>query len=109
MPQTFLLPFICSVLLTYFLRALPFMFFSSRPMPGWMQKLGQSLPAAIMALLIVYCLKDIPDHWVLNGIPDVLGILATALLYLKKDSVWIAILFGTAVYLGSRAMLSGLL
>ena len=27
-------------------------------MPGWLERLGQALPSAIMAVLIVYCLKD---------------------------------------------------
>lgn len=48
-----------SVACTLSLRALPFLIFTkNRPMPEWLRRLGKTLPMAIMAVLVVYCLKD---------------------------------------------------
>lgn len=47
-----------SAVVTFALRALPFVIFNGkRQMPEMLVKLGKVLPATIMAVLIVYCLK----------------------------------------------------
>lgn len=47
-----------SAVVTFALRALPFVIFNGkRQMPEMLVKLGRVLPATIMAVLIVYCLK----------------------------------------------------
>lgn len=47
-----------SAVVTFTLRALPFVIFNGkRQMPEMLVKLGKVLPATIMAVLIVYCLK----------------------------------------------------
>ena len=44
-----------SALITFGLRALPFFAFSgSRKMPASLERLGQALPSAIMAVLIIF-------------------------------------------------------
>ena len=44
---------VLSAAITFGLRALPFLIFSGdRKMPGWLQKLGELLPSAIMAVLM---------------------------------------------------------
>ena len=49
-----------SAAITFFLRALPFFAFrDGRKMPEKLKRLGGILPSAIMAVLIVYCLKDV--------------------------------------------------
>ena len=53
----FLLIVLISFVCTYFLRALPFLAFSGdRKMPDWLDRLGKTLPSAIMAVLIVVCI-----------------------------------------------------
>lgn len=48
-----------SAAITFLIRVLPSIFFNgSRQMPEKVRKLGEVLPSAIMAVLIVYCLKD---------------------------------------------------
>ena len=48
-----------SAIITFALRALPFVAFrGGRQMPEKLIYLGKILPSAIMAVLIVYCLKD---------------------------------------------------
>lgn len=44
---------------TFLLRALPFLLFGGKhSMPSTVQKVSESLPPAIMAVLVVYCIKD---------------------------------------------------
>ena len=46
-----------SALCTLLMRALPFLFFrGKRTMPGWLSRLGDARPGAMMAVLVVYCL-----------------------------------------------------
>ena len=67
-------------------------------MPAWLDRLGQMLPSAIMAVLVVYCLKDIPDGgdgaWA-----GAAAALATAALYKWRHNTFLAIVGGTAVYM----------
>ena len=54
-----LLMIVVSALITFGLRAIPFiMFRNDKTMPPKLIYLGKILPSAIMAVLIVYCLKD---------------------------------------------------
>ena len=47
-----------SAVVTFTLRALPFAAFrGEKTMPAWLERLGQTLPNAIMAVLVVYCLR----------------------------------------------------
>ena len=76
-----------SALCTFFLRALPFLAFGgSQKMPDWLDRLGKTLPSAIMAVLIVYCLKDVGSDVV-------------ALSYKWKHNTLVSIAVGTAGYM----------
>lgn len=63
--EIFLIIIMCAII-TFGLRALPFAVFrGKRKMPVWLEQLGKALPPLIMAVLIVYCLRDIttdPKH-----------------------------------------------
>ncbi|RHQ57406.1 hypothetical protein DWY36_13150 [Firmicutes bacterium AF25-13AC] len=55
----FLIIIMCAII-TFGLRALPFAIFrGERKMPVWLEQLGKELPPLIMAVLIVYCLRDL--------------------------------------------------
>ena len=85
---------------TFFLRALPFLAFSGeRKMPAWMERLSHALPPAIMAVLVVYCLKNV--GWVTgtHGIPELLCIAITALLHIWKHNNLLSIGVGTVLYM----------
>lgn len=57
--EIFLIIIMCAII-TFGLRALPFAVFrGKRKMPVWLEQLGKALPPLIMAVLIVYCLRDI--------------------------------------------------
>ena len=48
-------------------------------MPVWLDKLGQILPSAIMAVLIIYCLKDVGDDFGRIGISKILAVIVVAI------------------------------
>jgi branched-subunit amino acid transport protein AzlD len=89
-----------SALITFSLRALPFLLFSGdRRMPDWLSRLGAVLPSAIMAVLIVYCLKGVKSDIIGTGIPSAIAVLVVALSFKWKHNTSLSILSGTAVYM----------
>lgn len=89
-----------SAAITFFLRALPFLFFrGEKKMPEKLNNLGKLLPPAIMAILVVYCLKDIGSDWIGIGIPKLLAVGFVAVSYKWKHNTLLSILTGTACYM----------
>ena len=89
-----------SALITFSLRALPFLLFSGdRRMPDWLSRLGAVLPSAIMAVLIVYCLKGVKSDIIGTGIPSAIAVLVVALSFKWKHNTFLSILSGTAIYM----------
>ena len=89
-----------SAVVTFALRALPFIAFSGqRRMPKWLEDLGAALPTAIMAVLIVYCLKDIPTDYRTAAIPKLCGVIVTVISYKWRHSTIMGLAAGTAVYM----------
>jgi len=87
-------------LVTALLRFLPFLIFGGgRKTPAIVERLGAALPGAIMAMLVVYCLKAThfaaPEGW----IPALLGVTITAGLHVWKRSTLLSIIGGTAAYM----------
>lgn len=88
-----------SAVITFLLRALPFIAFGGRKMPQWLERLGQMLPAAIMAVLVVYCLKDIGGDFVGTGIPKLAAAAVVAISYKLKHNMLLSVFGGTAIYM----------
>ena len=87
------------VLATMATRFLPFLVFSGkRETPAFIRFLGNALPSAIFAMLVVYCLRntDVSAHFAL---PEMLAIAATVGLHLWKRQMLLSIAGGTAVYM----------
>ena len=99
-PWYILLAIVMSALITFGLRALPFVLFrGGRSMPEWMQHLGQILPSAIMAVLIVYCLKGAKSNPIGIGIPGIIAVAVVVASYKRKHNTFISIIVGTAAYM----------
>ena len=99
-PWYILLAIVMSALITFGLRALPFVLFrGGRSMPEWMQRLGQILPSAIMAVLIVYCLKGAKSDPIGIGIPGIIAVAVVVASYKRKHNTFISIIVGTAAYM----------
>ena len=88
------------VLGTVLTRALPFMVFSSKnPTPKYIRYLGKALPAAIFAMLVVYCLKSTPILAAPHGLPELISILAVVLIHLWRKNTMLSIAVGTVCYM----------
>ena len=87
-------------LVTMLLRFLPFVIFSGRKAtPPFVAYLGKVLPYAIMAMLVVYCLRHIQFAAAPHGLPEVIACAAVAALHLWKRNTLLSIVGGTACYM----------
>ena len=86
-------------LVTMMLRFLPFMIFGERKTPAYIDYLGKYLPYAIMAMLVVYCLKGITFLRAPFGIPEIIAVAVTAGLHVWKRNTLISIICGTVCYM----------
>lgn len=84
---------------TYILRALPFVAFRSRQVPKYIEYLGKYLPYAVMAMLVVYCLKGIDILSGNHGIPEIIATAAVVLLHIWKRNTVISVVAGTVLYM----------
>lgn len=95
---------------TILLRALPFLVFRGQT-PKYIAYLGEVLPAAIIGMLVVYCLKDVRIASAPFGIPGLVAAVCVVGLQIWKRNSLISILGGTFVYMlmiQSRFLVSGL-
>ena len=83
---------------TFLTRAAPFWFFK-RGTPRWVNYLGRVLPPAIMAMLIVYCLKGVSFATPAGWVPALLSCGAVVLLHLWKGNDLLSIFGGTILYM----------
>jgi branched-subunit amino acid transport protein AzlD len=98
--ESILLPVAVSAVITFSLRYLPFFVFrGNRTLPEWLDRLGLALPPTIMAVLIIYCLRDIPSDWIGVGIPKLAAVAVVAFSYHWKHNTLLSILLGTACHM----------
>ena len=86
-------------LITWGLRAAPFMLFGSRPLPKAMRYLGRALPPAIMTVLVIYCLRNTSFDHSPFGIPELAACALVALLQIVKRNMYLSIIAGTVCYM----------
>ena len=85
---------------TLLTRALPFLLFDrgDHP-PKLVLYLGRVLPPAIIAMLIVYCLKGVSFATPAGWVPALLASLAAVILHLWKNNDLISIFGATILYM----------
>ena len=87
-------------IVTAALRFLPFAIFNGKiKTPKIIEKLSKLLPAAIMGMLVVYCLKGIHFSSLSGFVPELIASLAVALLYIWRRNTLLSIIIGTVVYM----------
>jgi len=85
---------------TFATRVAPFLLFNGkRPIPPIVRYLGTVLPPAVIALLVVYCLKNVTWLGYPHGIPEMISIAVVAVLHLWKRNNLLSIGVGTALYM----------
>ena len=85
-------------LTTAALRFLPFLVFTKKT-PPFVVYLGKVLPAALIGMLVVYCLKDVQIASATHGLPELIAGAAVALLQKWKRNSLLSILAGTLLYM----------
>ena len=85
---------------TFLTRALPFLLFDrGEHPPRVILYLGRVLPPAIIAMLIVYCLKGVTFTTLGGWVPPLAAALAAVLLHLWKGNDLISIFGATVFYM----------
>lgn len=80
-------------------RFLPFLIFpEGKEPPEFIQYLGKVLPYAVIGLLVIYCLKDVPGSGT-YGIPEFWAIAFIVFLHRWKKSILLSIGGGTVFYM----------
>ena len=86
-------------LVTWGLRAFPFLLFGGRPLPGALRYLGRALPPAIMTVLVVYCLRDTAVSSYPFGLPEFAACALVVVLQSVRKNMYLSIIAGTACYM----------
>lgn len=87
-------------IVTISLRAAPFLIFpDNKETPKYVQYLGKILPSTIIAMLVIYCLKDINIFVYPNALPEIIAIIAIAILHIWKRNTLLSIGGGTLIYM----------
>lgn len=85
---------------TFLTRALPFLLFGrSGSPPRAVLFLGKYLPAAVIAMLIVYCYRQVNFQSAASWAPSLLAGAAVVALHLWKRSNLLSIVGGTLIYM----------
>ena len=85
---------------TFFTRLVPFALFGrKRQVPRVVLFLGNVLPPAIIAMLIVYCMKGVTFSTPAGWVPTLLAGAAAVLLHLWKGNDLISIFGATGLYM----------
>lgn len=85
-------------LVTQLLRFLPFALFA-KGTPKPILYLGNVLPPAIMAMLVVYCLRNTNFLGAAHGLPEIAAMFLVILLHKWKHNTLLSIVGGTICYM----------
>ena len=82
------------------LRFAPFILFAGRKEPPqFITWLCNKLPRAVMAMLVIYCLKDLNFTGTASYVPALVGVVVTSFLHVAKRQMMLSIASGTLVYM----------
>ena len=90
---------VLSAMITFLLRDFPFLLFKEKELPKWLKKLEKNLPMTIMAVLIVYCLKDLKTQMTTLFLPYFLACITVVFTYKWKKNTFLSIILSTLVYM----------
>ena len=85
-------------LVTVLIRAFPFLVLKDKH-SSIIKYLGDVLPYPIMAMLIIYCLKDVNLFGAYHGISEIIAIVSVILLHICKRNTLLSIFGGTITYM----------
>lgn len=86
--------------ITMIIKFLPFVIFSGgKETPAVISYLGKVLPPAMIAMLVVYCLKGVSVAVAPHGLPELISLTVVVILHLWKRNSLLSIIGGTACYM----------
>ncbi len=85
--------------MTWLTRGLPYLLFARSSPPPLVHYLGRVLPAAIMIILVVYCLRNTAWAAPSHGAAELISVLAVAGLQAWRKNTLLSILVGTVCYM----------
>lgn len=87
-------------LITALLRFLPFLIFKGKSStPPLVEKLGRLLPSAVIAMLVVYCMKDVNFSATAGYLPAIIASLLVGVLHIWKRNTLLSVISGTVCYM----------
>ena len=87
-------------LVTAVIRFLPFLVFGGkRKAPNIIDKLGKTLPYAVMGMLVVYCLKGVKFDEMKNFVPELISCFVVFIAHIIKRNTLVSIIAGTICYM----------
>ena len=99
-PVDALLTVAVTAAITFLIRYLPFALFGQQKRPSKvLTDISRLLPAAIIAVLVVYCLKTISFYQINNFLPQLIAVAIVAGLHLWKRNNLLSIGVGTICYM----------
>ncbi len=87
-------------IVTLIIRALPFILFRGKEVPAFITYLGKVLPYALIAMLVIYCLKDV--SFASGGtymIPEIISIIFIVIIHKLKHNMLLSVGCGTLLYM----------
>ena len=87
-------------LVTALIRFLPFILFGNkRRVPPIVNRLGKTLPFAVMGMLVVYCLRNMSFSSVTAPLAEIIASLSVVLIHLWRRNTLLSIIVGTVCYM----------
>lgn len=80
------------------IRFAPFILFKKKT-PKAILYLGEVLPYAVIAMLVVYCLKGVHILSGNHGLPELISVVVVVILHKWKHNTLLSILLGTLCYM----------
>lgn len=88
-----------AALVTWLTRAIPFLVFGKRQLPGMVVYLGEVLPPAIMVILVVYCLRNISFASPPYGLAELAACGGVFLSHKLLKNMYVSIILGMVCYM----------
>ncbi|KJS87990.1 MAG: branched-chain amino acid transporter AzlD [Peptococcaceae bacterium BICA1-8] len=87
-------------LVTGLARAIPYLLFGGKKeLPTTVHYLGTVLPASIMIILVIYCLRNIDLTAFPFGLVELFSVAIVIFAQVTRKNTFLSILFGTACYM----------
>lgn len=94
-----LLATLVAALVIFATRLFPFALFSRREPPPILRFVEKYIPPMIMAILLVYCLKDVDFLHRPFGLPQLVALAVTSITHIWKANAMVSIFGGTIVFM----------